>query len=256
MIFFNNDQSETNTYQDKVLVGEKKDTGCYLAENQQINDYFNNVYNRQVLRYPNFAKFITKQKLCHIEEPETKAQFMDALRKEADPKRREDRKVAHLGDESPFWLEKNLFYISPMMKASLKASNALIFFVEIKPKCCFDEIPTIQEIAGYVSSDPNGKDIDVNKFYDKFFKNCKPSERKFVYRKLVGKKHEILNEFNTADFYSSHRYIRSKAIKALIKEDWGNYLKILDENQKNCSSRRDHGLVQKVGQKHYQKDCR
>lgn len=70
--------------------------------------------------------------------------------------------------------------------------------------------------------------MDAQKFYDKLFKDCHPSERKFVYRKLVGNKHKILSQFNTADFYSSRSFIRTKAIKALIKENWGNYLKILD----------------------------
>jgi hypothetical protein len=37
-----------------------------------------------------------------------------------------------------------------------------------------------------------------------------------------------LSQFDTADFYSKRSFIRTKAIKALIKEDWGNYLKILD----------------------------
>jgi|ERR1711935_51174 len=228
MIFFNNHQEATNTYQDKVLVGEKENTGCYLPENQAINDLFNKYYNKRVLSFDNFSKFITKQKLCHIEEGEERVAFLAALQKTADPVRREDRKKAHLGPNSPFWLEKNLFYISPMMKESLAKDEALIFFAEIKPKCCFDEIPSFAEIKGHLESVEGGADVDAQKFYDKLFKNCAPSERKFVYRKLVGNKHKILSQFNTADFYSKRSFIRTKAIKALIKENWGNYLKILD----------------------------
>jgi len=228
MIFYNNHQEATNTYQDKVLVGEKENTGCYLPENQKINDLFNKYYNKRVLSYPNFTKFITQQKLCKIEEGETNVEFLAAMQKIADPVRKDIRKHAHLGPNSPFWLEKNLFYISPMMKKSLADDDALIFFAEIKPKCCFDEIPSFEEIKGHLGTCEGGADVDPVKFYDKLFKNCCPSERKFVYRKLVGTKHKILSQFNTADFYSKRSFVRTKAIKALIKEDWGNYLKILD----------------------------
>lgn len=173
MIFFNNHQEASNTYQDKVLVGEKQNTGCYLPENQKINDLFNKYYNKWILSYPNFTKFITQQKLCEIEPAETTVEFLAALQATADPVRREDRKKAHLGPNSPFWLEKNLFYISPMMKESLKKDDALIFFAEIKPKCCFDEIPSFEEIQGHLLSIEGGDAVDATKFYDKLFKNCK-----------------------------------------------------------------------------------
>jgi len=230
MIFFNKNQDPSNTYQDRVLVGEKENTGCYLPENVKINDLFNRIYNKRVLRHPDFTKFITQQKYCKIEEGETRVEFLAAMQKIADPIRADNRKHAHLGPNSPFWLEKNLFYISPMMKKNLEEQDALIFFAEIKPKCCFDEVPSFEEIKSHLDGLPGGDAVDATMFYDKLFKNCPPSERKFVYRKLCGAKHQILKEFNTADFYSKISFIRTKAIKALIHENWGNYLKILDGN--------------------------
>merc|ERR1712151_1371066 len=108
----NNHQEETNTYQDKVLVGEKAGGEMYISENKAINELFDKCYNNVFLRNEKFGQFLTKQKLVDIKEGETKAEFMEALMKEADPKRREDRKVASLVPESRYWLEKNLYYLS------------------------------------------------------------------------------------------------------------------------------------------------
>lgn len=231
MIFFNNHQEASNTYQDKVLVGEKAGGEMYMSENKVVNEIFDRCYNNVFLRNEKFGQFLTKQKLVDVKEGETVGEFMENLMKEADPKRREDRKVARLVPESRFWLEKNLYYLSPMNLAHFKENDCLVFFAEIKPKCCFDEIPTFNEISELLTANPDAANIDHQKFYDVLFKNCPPSERKYVYRKLVGGKHQILSEFNTADFYSERPYVRAKAIKALIKEDWGNYLKILDKDQ-------------------------
>ena len=57
----------------------------------------------------------------------------------------------------------------------------------------------------------------------KYFENCAPSQRKFIYRKLVSTKNKLFRDFNSADFYSDDRYTRVKAIKALLKENWGKY---------------------------------
>lgn len=228
MIFTNNHFEKENFYQDRVLVAEKGGDGMYISENAQINGIFDKAYNEVFLKDPGFGEFLTKQKLLDVKEGETIPQFHENLMKEADPKRREDRKKASLHSESRFWLEKNLFYISPMLKETYKEKNCIVFFAEIKPKCCFDEIPTFEEISGYIDQHPNGNEIDKKCFYSKFFADCRPSERKFVYRKIVGGKHKIMKEFNTSDFYSDRPFVRSKAIKGLIKENWGNYLKILD----------------------------
>lgn len=115
-----------------------------------------------------------------------------------------------------------------MLKESYKEKNCIVFFAEIKPKCCFDELPPFSEISGYIDQHPDGNEIDKQAFYNKYFANCRPSERKFVYRKIVGGTHKVLKEYNTADFYSHRPFVRSKAMKGLIKENWGNYLKILD----------------------------
>jgi len=230
MIFFNNHQEESNEFQDKVLISEKTNTGNYLAENVHVNEMFDRFYNENILRHPSFSKFITKQKQVDLEEGLNSVDFLKKMQEEADPKRREDRKKAWLGPESPFWLEKNLFYISPMMKKSLEETDSLIFFVEIKPKCCFNEIPSFEEINGYLQECEHSAGVDPQVFYDKLFKNCPPSERKFVYRKFVGGKHKIFSDFNTADFYSDRPFVRTKAIKALVKNNWGNYLKVLDKD--------------------------
>jgi len=226
MIFFNNNQEDNNTYQDKVLVGEKAGGGLYVSENKQVNERFDKCYNKVFLKNKNFGQFLTKMKSVEIKEGETTAEFMAALMKEAEPRRREDRKVASLVPDSRFWLEKNLYYLSPMNLKHYKENECLVFFAEIKPKCCFDEVPSFKEISLHLDNNPKGAQMDHQKFYDALFKDCPPSERKFVYRKIVGGKHKILKEFNTADFYSERPFIRTKAIKALIKEDWGNYLKI------------------------------
>jgi len=210
------------------LVAEKGGDGMYISANAQVNSRFDKAYNEVFLKDPGFGSFLTKQKTCDLKEGETIPQFHVNLMKEADPKRREDRKKASLHSESRFWLEKNLFFISPTLKQSYKDKNCIVFFAEIKPKCCFDEIPTFEEISGYIDQHPNGSEIDKKCFYSKFFADCRPSERKFVYRKIVGGKHSVMKEFNTTDFYSERPFIRSKAIKGLIKENWGNYLKILD----------------------------
>lgn len=227
MIFANNNQDPTNEYQDKLCVCEKQNTGCYLTENMALNAIFDKYYNKHVLRNENFGKFITKQRKCHL-EGENNEEFMTNLQKCAEGLRRKDRCHAFVDVNSTFTLEKNLFYVSPMMSDVLKSHHCKLFFVELKPKCCFDEIPSFEEIKGYIDANPEGKDVDANAFYNKYFKDCKPSERKFVFRKLVAAKEKVFSDFNTADLYSKNGFIRTRALKALLKNDWG-YIKILDD---------------------------
>jgi len=98
-------------------------------------------------------------------------------------KRREDRLDSEIAPWSGLTTEKNLFYCSSDLINGLKDKNAFIFFVEIKPKFCLDEVPSYEEISRYVKEHPIGKNIDSKKFYSKYFENCLPSQRKFIYRK-------------------------------------------------------------------------
>jgi len=71
MIFFNNNQEDNNTYQDKVLVGEKAGGGLYVSENKQVNERFDKCYNKVFLKNKNFGQFLTKMKSVEIKEGET-----------------------------------------------------------------------------------------------------------------------------------------------------------------------------------------
>lgn len=228
MIFRNTNTHADNILQDYLCVTEKANTGGYKPENATINDLFVKLHNKYFLNTPDMGTFLTKCYNVTIENEEKK-DFIEALMKNSEGKRRADR-VGIISDEnSPIHIEKNLFYISPTLKQGFKDNDTMVFFVEIKPKNCCDEIPEFEEIKSYIDEHPKGKEINAEEFYSKYFNDCLPSERKYVYRKLVSEKHKIFKEFNTADFYSANDLIRSRSIKALLKEDWG-YLKVFDEN--------------------------
>ena len=228
MIYRNTNTNEDNILQDNLCVLEKANTGGYKPENSEINELFVKLHNQYFQSTPKFGSFLTKCYGVSL-EGENKKEFVDEMMKISEGKRRADR-VGLIADEnSAIHIEKNLFYMSPSLREEFKVKKAKVFFVEIKPKNCCDEIPEFEEIKGYIDQHPLGKEINAEEFYSKYFKDCMPSERKYVYRKLIAEKHKIFNEFNTADFYSNNDLIRSFAIENLLREDWG-YQKVFDEN--------------------------
>lgn len=232
MIFVNNHCETDNIFQDQILYIEKTGADGPIVKDNNTNEIISKVYNKWILGYEKFSKFLVKEKLCEIEEGETKKEFIDNLIQESDTKRPEKRKTAYITVDSPFSITKNLFYLSPKLKAHFKDNEAQACFIEIKPRAYFDEIPSFEEINEHLKSLEKGKNIDPQYFYNKYFKDCPPSERKFIYRRTVADNHKVLKLRNTSDFFSKHPLIRSKNIKAFFKENWGSDFKFYDSNMK------------------------
>lgn len=79
MIFVNNHCETDNIFQDQILYIEKTGADGPIVKDNNTNEIISKVYNKWILGYEKFSKFLVKEKLCEIEEGETKKEFIDNL---------------------------------------------------------------------------------------------------------------------------------------------------------------------------------